>query len=371
VKNRRKPMPLRKTRKPYLESAGLPPGTLVRTGERKTDSTRITLINYSEKGFEERDVSVDKIPGPDTDPSSVQWVNVEGLDDVHVLETIGKQFGLHSLVLEDILNTDQRPKIEDYSTYTYTVVKVLSRTSNDSGDKGIGGIGGIITEQESLILGDGFILTFGERRTDIFKPVMDRIKNDVGRIRKTGADFLLYALLDVIVDNYFVVLEDLGEKIEYAEDELVSHPTSATLKDIYALKREMLWLHKAVWPFREVIGSLERGETNLMKHGTDVYLRDLYDHAIQVMDIADTLRDILSSMLDIYLSSVSNRMNEIMKVLTIISTIFMPLSFIVGLYGMNLIMPETSLPWMYPVVCSVMVVIAGAMLVYFKRKKWW
>lgn len=357
----RKPMPQSKRRKPYLQTAGLPPGSLVHTGERKTESTRITLTSYSEKGWEEKEIKLEEIPGPDADPSSVQWINVEGLSDVGVLEAVGLHFGLHSLVMEDILNTEQRPKTEEYDGYTYTVVKVLSR--NEEGE--------IITEQESLILGAGFVLTFSERDTDTFKPVIDRIKRDVGRIRKLGSDYLLYSLLDVIVDGYFVMLEELGETIENTEDELVSSPTSDTLKTIHTLKRQMLWLHKAVWPFREVVGSLERGDTLLVKESTGIYLRDLYDHVIQAMDITDTQRDILSSMLDIYLSSVSNRMNEIMKVLTIISTVFIPLTFIVGIYGMNLRMPEVAYPWMYPAVWGVMFVIAGLMLYYFKRRKWW
>lgn len=361
MKKYRKPMPPKRTRKPYRQIAGLPPGSLVHTGERKTDATRITLISYSEKACEEKQINLGEIPGPDFDPATVQWIHVEGLSDVSVLETIGRQFSLHSLVLEDILNTQQRPKLEDYNAYTYTVVKALSRMDN----------GEFVTEQQSFILGDGFLLSFSERDTDTFKPVIDRLKKDVGRIRKLGADYLLYSLLDVIVDEYFVLLEELGEKIENTEDELVTAPSSDTLKQIHALKRQMLWLHKAVWPFREVVSSMERGDTPLVKDTTNVYLRDLYDHVIQAMDITDTQRDILSSMLDIYLSSVSNRMNEIMKVLTIISTIFMPLSFIVGLYGMNLIMPETQIQWFYPALWAIIVGVAAVMLIYFKRRKWW
>ena len=363
MKKKYKQMPPERHRpKPYLQTAGLPPGSLVRTGERKSENTRITLVGYSCSDYDEKEITLHDLPGPDSDPASVQWLHVEGLDDLEAIKTVGRKFSLHNLVLEDILNTDQRPKLEDYGAYVYAVVKVLTRTDRD---------GGHAAEQASLILGKGFVITFSERHTDIFRPVLERIASDAGRVRRMGADFLFYALLDVIVDDYFVVLEELSEKIEYAENELVSKPTSGTLTDIYSLKRRMLWLHKAVWPFREVVGSLERGETSLMSPETAVYLRDLYDHVIQVMDIADTQRDILSSMLDIYLSSASNRMNEIMKVLTIISTIFMPLSFIVGLYGMNLIIPETKIPWMYPVVWGVVVAVAGSMLYYFKKKKWW
>jgi magnesium transporter len=350
-------------RRPYLETMGLPPGSLVHTGERKEEREVVTLVSFSDKTFSMREVNPGDVPGPDFDPSTVQWVNVEGLHDIGVLESIGSRFGLHRLVMEDILNTGQRPKLEDYGGYAYAVAKVISYD---------GKTGEISSEQESFVLGEGFLLTFGERRAEAFAPVLERLKNDVGRIRKMGADYLLHALLDIVVDGYFVALEDIGERIEYAEDELVDKPTSGTLREIYNLKRSLLFLHRAVWPFREVVGALQRGGTKLVRDETGVYLRDLYDHAIQVMDITDTQRDILSSMLDIYLSSASNRMNEIMKVLTIISTVFIPLTFIVGVYGMNLPnMPEYHIRWIYPAVWVVMVAIAGAMLYYFKRRKWW
>lgn len=349
-------------RRPYLEIAGLPPGSLVHTGERKADRAHVTLASYSAASFSQREITPEEAPGPDDDPATVQWVNMEGLHDIHMLEALGNKFGLHRLVLENILNTGQRPKIEDYANYLYAVVKILTYDEQT---------GELATEQESFVLGNGFLLTFGERPSNEFAPVLERLKNDVGRIRKMGPDYLMHALLDVIVDGYFVVLEDIGEKIEYAEDQLVSKPTRETLKELYGLKRSMLYLHKAVWPFREVVGSLQRGESRLVRDETGVYLRDLYDHVIQVMDISDTLRDILSSMLDVYLSSASNRMNEIMKVLTIISTVFIPLTFIVGVYGMNLKMPETELHWFYPALWIAMLGVAGAMLYYFKRKKWW
>lgn len=361
MKKRKHPVPESKRPRPYLQTAGLPPGSLVHTGEIKADHSVITLINYSPTLFSKKEIALSDLPGPDGDDTTVQWVNVEGLD-VGVLEVVGNRFGLHRLVMEDILNTGQRPKLEDYGNYIYTVVKVLSY-DREAGE--------FSAEQASLVLGRGFVLTFTEKHTDIFKPVIDRLANDVGRMRTAGADYLLYCLLDVIVDDYFVVLEDIGEKIEYAEDELITTPSSDTLKDIYGLKRSMLFLHKAVWPFREVVGALDHGGTRLMRDETNVFLRDLYDHVIQVMDMSDTMRDILSSMLDIYLSSASNRMNEIMKVLTIISTVFIPLTFIVGIYGMNLRMPEVEYPWMYPAVWGLMIAIAGAMLYYFKRKKWW
>jgi magnesium transporter len=350
--------------KQYSVKAGMPPGSLIHVGVRKRDKIQITQLNYSEDRFEEKQIAVtDRCSLDIGKPSIIQWINVDGIHDVGALKTLGGCFGLHSLVMEDILNTEQRPKIENFNEYTFIVVKSLSYDRQT---------GEFTTEQVSLILGKHFVLSFSEKEDNLFNPVRERIKHGIGRIRKSGPDYLIYSLLDVIIDNYFVVLEELGEKIEYAEDELVSKPSLDTLQVIHKMKRQMLFLHKSVWPLREVIGSLEREETPLISESMDIYLRDLYDHVIQIMDTTETLRDILSSMLDIYLSSISNRMNEIMKVLTIISTVFIPLSFIVGLYGMNLKhMPEYNWPGMYPTVWVIMIAIAVFMLAYFKKKKWW
>jgi magnesium transporter len=206
---------------------------------------------------------------------------------------------------------------------------------------------------------------------DVFDPIRDRIRNGKGRIRKMGADYLAYALLDSIVDNYFIIMEKLGERIEFLEEELVTHPTAETLRVIHQLKREMIFLRKAVWPLREVVGGLERGESSLLKEATRIYLRDVYDHTIQVIDTIETYRDMISGMLDIYLSSISNRLNAVMKVLTIIATIFMPLTFIAGIYGMNFkFMPELEWRWGYPAVWLVVVFIGISMLIYFKKKRW-
>jgi magnesium transporter len=354
---------MHKNKKQRSKKVGHPPGSLIHVGERKKEKAQIKLIKYSEATFEETDSNIEDICHLDRNNSIVHWINVEGIHDVNLLESLGKCFGIHPLVLEDILNTDQRPKIEDYGQYIFMVVKMLSYDTNK---------GEIITEQQSFILGDNFVISFSESDTNIFDPVREWIKHGIGRIRKMGADFLVFTLLDVIVDNYFVVLDELSEKIENTEDEMVEKSSPETLQTIHKLKRNMLFLHKSVWPLREIIGTLDRGVTPLIKDSIDIYIRDLYDHVIQVMDTTETLRDILSSMLDIYLSSVSNRMNEIMKVLTIISTVFIPLSFIVGLYGMNLKnMPEYGVPWMYPVVWIIMISIAIVMLIFFKKKKWW
>jgi magnesium transporter len=288
---------------------------------------------------------------------------VDHIDDVKMVEGLGECYGLHPLVLEDIMNTDQRPKIEDYGEYAFIVLKMLHYQERS---------GQIEPEQISLILGQNFVFSFQEGKTgDVFGPIRDRIRNGKGRVRKMGADYLVYSLVDAVVDNYFVILEKLGERVEFLEEELVAQPTPRTLKEIHSLKREMIFLRKALWPLREVIGVLERGESPLIRESTRIYLRDVYDHTIQVIDTIETIRDMVSGMLDIYLSSISNRLNAVMKVLTIIATVFMPLTFLAGLYGMNFKhMPELEWPWGYPMVLMIMLAVASSMLIYFKKKKW-
>jgi magnesium transporter len=264
--------------------------------------------------------------------------------------------------LEDILNTDQRPKMEDYGEYLYIVLRMLNY--NDKSSE-------IESEQISLVLGPNFVFSFQEREGDTFNPIRDRIRNSKGRIRKMGADHLAYTLLDSIIDNYFIILEKLGEKIEFLEEEVITRPTPETLQTVHHLKREMIFLRKGVWPLREVISGLERGESSLIKESTRIYLRDVYDHTIQTIDTIETYRDMVSGMLDIYLSSISNRLNAVMKVLTIIATIFMPLTFLAGIYGMNFkYMPELEWRWGYPAVWFAVVLISVSMLIYFRKKRW-
>jgi magnesium transporter len=252
--------------------------------------------------------------------------------------------------------------MEDYGEYIYIVLKDLDYDDKSSE---------IEPEQISLILGPNFVFSFQEREGDTFNTIRERIRNSKGRIRKMGADYLAYTLFDSIVDNYFIILERLGEKIEFLEEKLVSQPTPETLQVIHHLKREMIFLRKAVWPLREVVGGLERGESSLIKESTRIYLRDVYDHTIQTIDTIETYRDMVSGMLDIYLSSVSNRLNSVMKVLTIIATIFMPLTFIAGIYGMNFkYMPELEWRWGYPVIWLIVIGIGVFMLLYFRKKKW-
>lgn len=341
---------------------GLPPGTLIHVGEKISEKVKIKVIDYSEINFEEKELEGLEACFSFKDKPTMTWLNIEGIHEVGILERLGECYGFHSLTLEDILNTEQRPKMEDHGDYIYVVLKMLHSNKDNS----------IVTEQISLLLGKNFVISFQEgMKRDVFDPVRERIRSGKGRIRKMGSDYLAYALLDAIVDHYFIVLEKMGEKIEYLEDELVTDPARSTLQSIHNLKREMIFLRRSVWPLREVISGLERGESPLINDTTRIFLRDIYDHTIQVIDTVETFRDMLSGMLDIYLSSISNRMNEVMKVLTIIATIFIPLTFIVGVYGMNFkYMPELEWRWGYPLAWLIMGGIVVLMLFYFRKKKW-
>lgn len=342
--------------------AGLPPGTLVHTGEKKTEIPQITILDYNEQGFrEEKFTSLDQCLAFKTSPG-VTWLNVDGLHRIDILEKLGECLGLHPLVLEDILSTDQRPKLEDYGDYLYVVLKMLylDEASNE-----------VATEQISLVLGNGFVLSFQEKEGDVFTAIRQRIRSGKGQIRKYGADHLLYSLLDAVVDNYFIILEKIGDRVEALEEELVASPSAATLQRIHVLKREMIFLRKAVWPLREVISTLERDASPLFSASARIYLRDVYDHTIHVVDSVETYRDLLSGILDIYLSSISNRINTEMRLLTIFATIFMPLTFIAGVYGMNFKhMPELELRWGYPAALALMATVGVGLAVYFRRKKW-
>ncbi|NOT23361.1 MAG: magnesium/cobalt transporter CorA [Nitrospiraceae bacterium] len=342
------------------QKIGLPPGTLVHIGEKKTDKVTIRAFDYSGTRCDERqDLSLDDLVPP-TD-ESVTWVDVGGVHKMEILESFGKQFQLHPLLLEDIANTDQRPKLDDYETCLFLVMKMLSVSDRQD----------IVVEQVSLVFGRNFVLSFQENGTDVFTPVRDRLRAGKGRLRQSGADYLLYALVDAIVDQYFTVLEVLGEKIEALQDLVVSDPKPETLRQIHALKGQLLFLRRAVWPLREATNSLSRSDSPFLREATRVFFRDVYDHVVQIVDTIETLREMVSASLDIYLSSISYRLNAVMKVLTIITTIFMPLTFIVGIYGMNFEhMPELKWEWGYPLVLCVMVAIAIAMLGFFIRKRW-
>jgi magnesium transporter len=344
------------------KTRGLPPGSIVHIGEKKTEEVKISFMDYTIGKFDEKEVKKVEECFPFKRKPTVTWINVDGLHDVDVIEKLGSCYDIHPLVLEDIVNTDQRPKMEDFEKYIFFVLKMLYIDEKTHE---------IHSEQVSLILGQNYVISFQEKIGDVFNAVRERIRKGKGRIRKMGSDYLAYSLVDAIIDNYFIILEGIGEKVESIEQDVVSNPNPEVLQQIYNLKRETIYLRKSVWPFREVINGLLREESKLIKKGTHIYLRDLYDHSIQVIDTIETFRDMISGMLDIYMSSVSNKMNEVMKVLTIFAAIFIPLTFIAGVYGMNFqYMPELSLPWAYPAIWIIIILVGVSLLVYFRHKKW-
>ena len=344
------------------KTPGMPPGTLVYEGEKKVENIRITLLDYDEGNVQERTVEKVEDCFPFKETPTVTWINIDGLHEVEVIEKLGHHFDLHPLLLEDILNTHQRPKLEDFEQYLFVVLKML--TSGTGGDD-------IYHEQVSIIIGSNYVISFQERGGDVFDPVRDRIRKAKGRIRKMGADYLAYALLDAIVDNYFIILERFGERLEEIEEELLSDPRIETLHTIHGLKRQAVVLRRSIWPLREVIGALERGESDLIQESSRIYFRDVYDHTIQVIDSVETFRDTISSMIDLYLSSLSNKMNEVMKVLTIIATIFIPITFVAGIYGMNFEnMPELGLQYGYLMAWGIIIAISIVMIAYFKKLHW-
>ena len=348
--------------KKRLKKAGLPPGTLVHIGERKLEAVRITFIDYDEQNFQEKQLADIEKCFPFKSTPTVTWINIDGLHQTDIIERLGKHFELHPLILEDILNTTQRPKSEDLGNYIFTVLKMLSYNDQTQA---------VQSEQVSMVLGQNFVISFQENIGDVFEQIRNRLRNGKGRIRKMGPDYLVYALLDAIVDSYFIILEKFGEKIEGLEEELIHDPSDEILHQIHTLKRELIGLRKSVWPLRELVGGIERSESALIKESTGMYLRDVYDHTIQVIDTVESYRDMVSGMLDIYLSSISNRMNAVMKVLTIIATIFIPLTFIAGIYGMNFKhMPELEWKFGYAAVLIIMLIVVAIMLIYFRKKKW-
>ncbi|NJD55290.1 MAG: magnesium/cobalt transporter CorA [Nitrospirae bacterium] len=352
-----------KTVRKRSQKSGLPPGSLVHIGVQRVEKTKITVISYDETQFTEQSFDSVEACIPFRESPAITWINIDGIHQTDILEKLGACYDLHPLVMEDILNTEQRPKVENYDDYLYIVMKMLHAGGTDVE---------VSTEQISLVLGRNHVISFQEGiEGDVFGHVRERLRSEQGKARKLGADYLVYSLIDAVVDNYFLVLETLGEQIESLEEKLVTSPTSETLRAIHYLKREMIFLRKSVWPLREVISSLQRGDSPLVQDATRLYLRDVYDHTVQVIDTIETYRDMVSGMLDIYLSSVSNRLNAVMKMLTIIATIFMPLTFIAGVYGMNFkYMPELEWRYGYFLIWTVMILIGVFMLIYFRKKKW-
>jgi magnesium transporter len=348
--------------KKVLKKVAQPPGTLIHIGEKKTEITSITELAYDKDNVYEKKIANLDEYSIKKGFKGVMWINVNGIHDTSIIEKLGNLFNIHSLVLEDILNTFQRPKVEDFDDYMFLVLKML-RYDKEKKE--------IFSEQVSFIVGPEVVITFQEIEGDVFQPVRERIQKGKGKIRRMNADYLLYTLMDALVDNYFLIMEAIGEDIEDIEAQLLKNAIPETLHQVQKLRKELIYLRKGVWPLREILNTLLRGESSLIKKSTLIYLRDVYDHTIQVIETTETFRDLVSGLQDLYLSSVSNRMNEIMKVLTIIATIFIPLTFIAGIYGMNFdFMPELKWKFGYFIIWGIMCILAIGMIIYFKRKKW-
>jgi magnesium transporter len=349
-----------------FHTPGTAPGTLRPIEAPGAGPVRVTIIDYGPDRLEEKVVERFEELLPYRDSPTVTWINIEGLHDIALLESLGQHFGIHSLTLEDVLNCGQRPKIEDYGTYHFLVLKSLSLPE-----------GSLELEQISFILGKNYVLTIQEVPGDSFEAVRQRIRRGKGLIRKAGADYLLYALVDALIDEFFPVLERLGEQVEELEDQVILQPSPEILRQVHSVKRDLLVLRRTAWPERDTISAFSREESHLISEDTKVFVRDCYDHIVQVIDMIETYRDLTSGLQEAYLSSISNRMNEIMKVLTIISTIFIPLTFIAGIYGMNfdpraspLNMPEIEWFWGYPFSLALMGIVAVALVMFFRRKGW-
>ncbi len=342
--------------------AGLPPGSIVSVGDKKTKEVNVSLIEYDENDLHQKKINNLKELLTIEDKSAVSWINADGVHETEILHFIGENLGLHSLILEDILNTDQRPKIEEFDTYIFIVVKMIY-TDKEKEE--------IITEQISIILANKYLLSFQEKPGDVFNPIRERLKNQKGKLRNNGTDYLCYTLIDVIVDNYFHVLESIGIKIEKIEEELLFNPSQDALKEIHKLKQDVIFLQHSIWPLREVINNFKKSDSALVQEFTIRYLDDVYDHCIQVIDSLNTYKDIISGLLDVYISNVSNKMNEVMKTLTIIATIFIPLTFLAGIYGMNFEnMPELKYEGAYFFILGFMFLIFILMIAYFRKKRW-
>ena len=327
------------------------------------NGVKIDLIDYDSDQVSEKKITNVEDCFAFKDTPTVTWINVEGLRRVDLIETIGTHFELHPLLIEDILTTAQRPKIEDYKETLLIVFKMLSYDSK---------LDKLRTEHVSLILHKHYVISFQEgARGDLFDPVRQNIREKKGKIREKGTDFLVYSILDAIVDNYFSILERVGERLERIESDVVKNPKPMILHTVQRLRRRMAELRRSIWPLREVTSSLAKGDSPLVAERTRIYFRDVYEHIIQVIETMETNRDVIAGLVDVYLSSVSNRMNEIMKVLTVITTLFIPLTFITGLYGMNFAyMPGLNARWGYPVVLVLMFGVFSGMLVYFRNRKW-
>lgn len=363
------------------KKAGLPPGSLIHVSNIIPEKVKISLIDYSETFFVEKEnVSISESVASLHD-QSITWINVEGISDPKIIERIGKEFNLHPLMLEDILNAGQLSKMDDYKNAIYIVMRLLKLNGKNGKTDGKEAHSikeahtttekEIVDQQISLVLGPNYLISFMETESDIFNGIKNRIRAENSKFRKQGADYLCYSIIDAIVDGYFVILESVDERLEKLEESLVYNPTPRTLINIQKRKRDVLLLRKSIWPMREVLSNLLRTESPFIKDSTKTFFHDVYDHTIQVIDTIESFRDVASGMLEIYLSNMSQRLNEIMKVLTIVSTIFVPLTFLASLYGMNFeYIPGLHTPAGYYIILGLMIAVAVSMTLFFRRKGW-
>lgn len=349
--------------------AGMPPETLIHVGKKRADKAKVSVIEYDRKWYSARGLTSPDMPLESSRKAAIRWIDVEGLDQVDLITRIGKRYSIHPLVLEDILQTGQRPKLEDNDSHLFVVLKMLQYDAKTQK---------VESEQVSIVLFRSVLLTFQEGITgDVFDSIRNRVQGTSGQLRSLGSDYLMYCLMDAIVDQYFVILEQLGDRIELAEESILKDPSRETLQEIQRLKHELMFVRKSVWSLREVVAQLERGDSKLVRKSTLAYFRDLYDHVITTIETLESYRETLSGLVDLAMSTMSNRMNEVMKTLTVIATIFIPLTFIAGVYGMNFDlsaspwnMPELHWWFGYPAVLFIMGAIAVLMLFYFRRKSW-
>jgi magnesium transporter len=344
------------------DKTGLPPGSIVHIGEKKVDQVKINIIDYDAEKLDTKTIDSIEEAYVLRNTDTISWINIIGLHDPDILKGIETHFGIHALTLEDIVNTETRPKVEIFDDYIFIVLKIVFYNKEQEM---------IEIEQLSIILGKNYIITFQEREDQIFDPIRHRIQSMKGRIRQRGTDYLTYALMDVVVDNYYLILENIGETIENLEEQVLNNPDKSIPLKIQNLKKDVMFLRKSLWPLREAINNLNKQETELVADTTYPYLHDLYDHTIQVVDTLEIYREMASGIMDLYLSNVNNKMNEVMKVLTIIASIFIPLTFITGIYGMNFEnMPELKWSFGYLFALSIMAIVGVILVIFFKKRKW-
>jgi magnesium transporter len=346
----------------FADTVGLSPGALIHVGEKKVEKIKFSIIQYDEKETKEKkDASLEECLDVKEKPG-VSWINISGIHDPNIIENFGKYFSLHPLVQSDIMNTELRPKFVNHEDYLQIILKIPHFNINEHE---------LELEQITLIVGENFLLSFQETEGDIFDPIRKRIREKIGKISQWKSDYLAYAITDTIVDHFYAIMEDMDSQTDTLEEQLMKNPTPNTLRHIQRLKRELALLRKTIWPTREVIDGLDRSPSSLIVSDTKTYLKDVYSHTIQVMDTIETLREVVGGMMDTYLSSLSNRMNEVMKILTIIASIFIPITFIAGIYGTNFeYIPELTWHGSYFVMLGAMFVIVIIMLAYFKKKEW-